>query len=398
MLPLVAALSLISVRADCLPDGTQQSGALYRICLPSGQWNGDLVLWAHGYVAPNQPLAIPDSQLPTPAGDTFSISQLVTQFGYAFATSSYSVNGLAIPQGVADLADLMNIFTQTIGYPNRVFLIGGSEGGLVAALSIEKHPELYTGALAACGPVGDFQKQINYVGDFRVIWDYFFPGSIPGAPFSIPQEVMDDWDSKYVPQITITGLSRPTAVLQLLNVTKAPVEFTLAGLTQTIGGLLWYDVFGSNDAALKLGGQAYDNSDRSYTGSLDDATLNATVPRFIADTTALATLISGFTTSGILTRPLVTIHTTGDTIVPYWHEDLYSAKVAASGSDSMETSIRIERYGHCEFQAAEAVAAFSILLQKTTGAPLANPEQILPDDASLASYQTLMQQYVQPNP
>ena len=40
-------------------DGTQTSGALYRICMPNSNWNGELVVYAHGYVAPDDPLAIP---------------------------------------------------------------------------------------------------------------------------------------------------------------------------------------------------------------------------------------------------------------------------------------------------------------------------------------------------
>ena len=30
-----------------------------------------------------------------------------------------------------------------------------------------------------CGPVGDFQKQIDYLGDFRVLFDYYFPNIMP---------------------------------------------------------------------------------------------------------------------------------------------------------------------------------------------------------------------------
>ena len=37
-------------------EGVMEHGALYRICFPS-TWNGDLVLYAHGYVAPHRELA-----------------------------------------------------------------------------------------------------------------------------------------------------------------------------------------------------------------------------------------------------------------------------------------------------------------------------------------------------
>ena len=41
-------------------------------------------------------------------------------------------------------------------------------------------------ALALCGPVGDFAGQIDYLGDFRVLFDYFFPGVIPGDRWTCP--------------------------------------------------------------------------------------------------------------------------------------------------------------------------------------------------------------------
>ena len=50
----------------------------------------------------------PEDQLYLPDG-TY-IPDAANLLGYAFATTSYSVNGLAIKQGLADLADLVSIF------------------------------------------------------------------------------------------------------------------------------------------------------------------------------------------------------------------------------------------------------------------------------------------------
>jgi hypothetical protein len=90
-------------------DGTQASGAIYRICMPS-LWNGDLIVYAHGYMAPNQPVHIPEEQLYLPDG-TY-IPTAINLLGYAFATTSYSTNGLAVREGLADLVDLVSIFKQ----------------------------------------------------------------------------------------------------------------------------------------------------------------------------------------------------------------------------------------------------------------------------------------------
>jgi hypothetical protein len=39
----------------------QASGAKYRICIPIfTRWNGDLIVYAHGYVPATEPVAIPE--------------------------------------------------------------------------------------------------------------------------------------------------------------------------------------------------------------------------------------------------------------------------------------------------------------------------------------------------
>src|SRR5512136_241324 len=92
--------------AACV-DGPQASGAIYRICMPF-LWNNDLIVYAHGYMAPNQPVRIPEEQLHLPDG-TY-IPDVVNLLGYAFATTSYSTNGLAVREGLSDLVDLVRIF------------------------------------------------------------------------------------------------------------------------------------------------------------------------------------------------------------------------------------------------------------------------------------------------
>jgi hypothetical protein len=80
-------------------------------------------------------------------------------------------------------------------------MLGASEGGLIATLSVEQTPALFSGRRALCGPIGDFQYQVNYIGDFRVLSDYFFPGVLPGSPTRIPARLIRNWDSFYVPRV-----------------------------------------------------------------------------------------------------------------------------------------------------------------------------------------------------
>src|SRR3990172_6001215 len=123
---LFARPAAASTSSVCEPDGTQPGGAIYRICMPSaGSWNDDLVIYAHGYVAYNKPITIPEDQLRLPNGT--SLPELVNSLGFAFATTSYRINGLAVEDGVEDLVELAGIFSTTHGAPGHIYLAGVSE-------------------------------------------------------------------------------------------------------------------------------------------------------------------------------------------------------------------------------------------------------------------------------
>lgn len=376
VLLLAPGLTWAACSSTCMPDGTQNSGAKYRICMPEKAcWNGNLVVYAHGFVDPTQPIAIPEDQLVL--SDGTSLPALVNGLGFGFAVSSYSTNGLAVLPGIQDLLDLVNIFHAQVGKPTRTYLAGVSEGGLVTALSIERYPNVYNAGLATCGPIGDFPGQIDYFGDFRVVFNYLFPGILPGSAVTIPQNLINDWTSVYSPAVTTAVAANPTAAQQLLTITLAPGTGT-AEINETIQTALWYDVFATNDATQKLGGDPYDNRFRIYTGSSNDLDLNLKVERSTAAPAAVNSM-KQYQTTGKLTRPLVTLHTTGDQLVPYWHEQLYWLKASAAGSLSELSVVPVFRYGHCNFQAADVLYGFGLMLLKDLGQPMnSSAAQVLP--------------------
>jgi pimeloyl-ACP methyl ester carboxylesterase len=356
-------------------NGSQNSGAVYRICMPGPpiDWNGDLVVYAHGYVPPGPVTGIPEDQMSLPDG-TY-LPDLVTSQGYAFATTSYSKNGLVIRQGITDILDLVELFkVQKNAAPRYVYLVGVSEGGLITTLALEQHPDVFNGGMEVCGPIGDFSRQVNYFGDFRVLFDYFFPGVLPPSPVSIPQDLMTDWTSIYTPKIQIAITKSPLKTLQLLTTGRAAIEpGNQASILQTVLGVLWYNVYATNDATSKLGDhQPFDNATRHYSGSLNDVRLNRLVQHFSADPAALAEIQDYYQTSGLLSVPLVSMHTIGDPIVPYWHTTLYRAKTLANHTALKYLNVPIFRYGHCTFQAKEVLAGFSLLVSRVSGAPLYN--------------------------
>ncbi len=343
-------------------EGTLPGGALSMICTPSSGWNGDLVIFAHGYIAFNEPL---DFQHLTFGGVDLPV--IAQRIGFAFATTSYRQNGLAILEGADDIRELVAAFRDTAGStPRRTYLIGASEGGIITTLLAERSPELFSGGLAMCGPIGSFRGQINYVGDFRVLFDYFFPGVIPGPPTEIPQEVIDNWKSVYEPKVTAALNANPDAAAQLIRTSKAAIDPNNPSETTvtTAVNVLWYNVFGTNDAVAKVGGNPYGNRFRWYWGSDDDRMLNDKVARFWADPKALAN-ITAYETTGSVEIPLVTLHTRGDEIIPYWHEQLYWAK--ARHAESKVTIIPTDGYGHCNFTLASVLFSFAVLVGRVSG-------------------------------
>lgn len=341
-------------------EGVQASGALYKICLPGlVNWNGELLVYAHGYVTADEPLALP--------GEADLIAQAANLQGLAFATTSYRTNGLAVVEGLADLVDLVGVFTAAHGAPSAVYLLGFSEGGLIATLALEQQPGLFAGGVAACAPIGNFQRQLNYITDFRLVFDYFFPGLMPGTGESVPPDLIANWDSHFTTSIepVVMDVAQAGKVAQLMAVTDAPTD--MARSRDTIYDTLRYHVIGTNDAVEKLGGLAFDNRARVYSGSEDDAALNKAIRRIQGEAAALAA-VAPLETSGRLRRPLVTLHTRQDAIVPYWHESLYQAKVSHWLAVGYLDEIVVEAYGHCNFTAGQVLNALGVLQNR-----VANP-------------------------
>ena len=345
----------------------KEVGSIYRICMPTDvQYNNKLVIWAHGFQDATDPVQIPEDQLSF--GD-FSIPEVITSLGYGFATNSYSKTGLAVVQGTADIVDLVSIFESLHGTPDKVFLTGASEGGLITALLAESPSSPFNACLAACGPVGDFPYQIKYFGDARATFEFFFPKLIPGyGPFNPPQRLIDIWVDYYYENKVKPVIFAPknrNKLDQWVKVANLPFDpnHKYGSLEITVRDVLRYAVVNINDAAATLGGFPFDNRWTWYRGSRNDFLLNLFVPRVGADPAAVAEMKKNYNTTGQLSIPLVTMHTLLDQQVPYFHEFLYNLKTLFQGSLLIEhVNIPINRFGHCNFTPDEALLGFGLML------------------------------------
>jgi len=128
--------------ADEVIEGRLGPGALYRLVRPTN-WNGSLLLYAHGYVPAAAPVALPAE------ADLFVA--LFGPRGYAIAFSSYSENGWAVKDGVQRTRQLLDIFAGRFGAPSRIYVGGASMGGLIAIKLLEDQPDLFAGARSSRG-------------------------------------------------------------------------------------------------------------------------------------------------------------------------------------------------------------------------------------------------------
>jgi len=361
---LFAIVPARSEAATCDPDGLQASGSIYRICMPpAGQYNGNLVIFAHGFQDAGTPVSIPEDQL---CFGGLCLADFITQLGFAFATNSYSKTGLAILQGKDDIIDLVHVFAVQKGMPNKVYLVGASEGGIITALAVEQRPEIFSAGLAACGPIGDFPFQINYFGDARATFQYFYPGLIPGDPFNPPPVLMQNWENYYqsVVRPVVFNPANRNVLDQWVRVAQLPFDPNdyLGTVEVSVHDVLRYGVVDLTEGAATLGGFPFDNSARWYTGSDNDLFLNFLVTRVAASPVAVEKM-KEYNTTGRLSRPLITLHTTQDQQVPNLHELFYALKTIQSGSFiTRHFPLQIERFEHCNFTAEEAVFAFALML------------------------------------
>src|SRR5690348_7588974 len=222
--------------------GVIGDGADYGIFVPAN-WNGDVVFYAHGIIPPLAPVALPGPQDWDDAG---ALRDALGAAGYAVAYSSFSENGYAIKDGMQRTHQLRGIFTSKVGNPRRSYLIGHSLGAQVVQALAETYPEQYNGALAMCGVLGGTRMQVQYIGDIRALFDYFYPGVLPGGVMD--PIVVTDVTSQIQNPVLGAVIANPTG----LGLIAASNQVQLAGnnpteLLTSLVNALAYHALGVSD-------------------------------------------------------------------------------------------------------------------------------------------------------
>ena len=323
-------------------------GALYEIALPTGVWNGDLVVYAHGIGGrvPSAPIALPDYD---PKFRAFRES--VASQGFALVYSSYSVNGYGMMKdGTQRTHQLRGLFASSVGQPSRTYLVGDSMGGLIAVKLVESFPDQYNGALSLCGILAGGVETVSYLVDAKLVFDYFFPGV---APDSLAESSPIDFSPgsptyEGVRAALVGGLSSPgLPTRQFATAAKLPA-IGAAEMVQGGMAVIGMNVTqGPNLLDVTNGHMFYDNSRTWYTGSDDDVALNAGIARYVSDPSAINYLEHYYRPSGALRVPLLTLSTARDPISPKFHEARYKEAAVQAGAESYLLQLEVDAFGHC---------------------------------------------------
>ena len=66
--------------------------------------------------------------------------------------------------------------------------------------------------------------------------------------------------------------------------------------------------------------------------------------------------------TGRVQIPTVTLHTTRDPLVPYWHEAVYRFLATEQHREGLLVQQSVDRFDHCEFMDSEVAHAFAGLV------------------------------------
>ena len=350
-----------------LPGATAHWGvhtrAGFRAEVPDN-WNGSLVMWAHGFRGTGLELTV----------DNHPLRPLLIALGFAWAASSYSRNDYDVTTGVQDTHALAEFFEDLVGEPDRVYMTGASMGGHITGVSIEQYPDAYDAALPICGVLGDY-----------ALFDYFLDFNAAAQQLGTGASQFPVDPAQYI-GVTVPAIKAGLAAAWpfLLN----PDGENLKSLTELRSGgerpnfdeafVFWNSIptatgpgnflfnLGLGDGTLpRAPGVGVDNIGVVYqfdtvpTLTPDEQALNDGIVRVAADPqTFNRGLHQVPRISGDIGIPVLTLHNLGDLFVPVLNEVEYVQRVTANGKRDLLVQRAIRGVNHCDFTAAEFSTAF----------------------------------------
>ncbi|MEU0127969.1 hypothetical protein [Streptomyces sp. NPDC006289] len=308
--------------------GQDAHGAHYTVAVPR-EWNGTLVLHAHG--GPD----LGAESDPRRSSDDLARWSVMVDQGYAWAGSAYRRGGYGTRMAASDTESLRRLFTKEFGRPATTLVHGQSWGGNVAAKTIEMYGtgahSPYDGALLTNGVLAGGSRGYDYRVDLRVVYQYYCRNhprpSEPSYPLwkGLREDSAMTHAGLRARLEECTGYASPAAdrtpvqqrnLDDILAVTKIP--------ERTLESHLGFATFTFRDIVKRVGLRSpFSNEHVRYSGSHDDAALNAGVERFAADPSARRDLSYDSDLTGAVGIPVLTLHAIDDPTAFVEHEAAY---------------------------------------------------------------------------
>jgi hypothetical protein len=334
--------------------------AAYDIEVPPN-WNGDLVMYAHGYRGTGHVLTV---DVPP-----FGLRDRLVAEGYAWAASSYYDNDYDVEAGILSTHDLAQHFGDLVKKPNNTYLVGVSMGGHVTGRSIEQYPHFYVAALPMCGVLGDNQLFDFFTDENLVAQDL---ANVPNYPPTA------DYLANSVPKIEaalgLNGIVPGGSPTNQLGLQYRSIVINRSGGNRPGANnafSFWYSFHfpftlwaPDNGGTLAQNpGRLATNVDTVYSPNTP-VDVNATVTR-VAPTDPVDRVRNSLTQSpnikGTPVIPVLTLHDLGDLFVPFSMEEIYAGEVAQHGHDDLLVQRAIRAANHCEFSPSEVGRAWDDL-------------------------------------
>ncbi|WP_210588647.1 hypothetical protein [Streptomyces sp. GESEQ-35] len=344
-------------RASCYT-GQDSQGAYYAIAVPD-DWNGSLVVHAHG--GPD----LGTGSDPARSLDDLARWSVMVDEGYAWAGSSYRRGGYGTRMAAEDTENVRWLFVREFGEPRRTYVHGQSWGGNVAAKVVETYGTRrgpYDGALLTNGVLAGGSRGYDYRVDLRVVYQYYCQNHPrPSEPqYPLWQGLRAD--------STMTAAGLRARLQECTGFASAPQDRTplqqrnlddILAVTKiperTLESHLRFATFTFRDIVhSRLGDRnPFGNQGVRYSGSHDDAALNAGVERFTADPSAVRDLSYDSDLTGRATIPVLTMHAIDDPTAFVEHEAAYRASLEGAHRDRYLVQTFTREREHSELSDAE---------------------------------------------
>ncbi len=346
-------------------------GAAYRIEIPT-HWNGDLVLWAHGLALEALVVNPPDA-----------LRQQFVSEGYAWAASSFSDTGFIPGIGTNDTLELKRYFALRFGKPKHTYIGGNSMGGNIVVLSLENFPEEYDGGLSLCGVVSG-EEWIDYLMGWAMAAEFIAGAKLPleEGKARVSEVLETQILSALGPPETPTVKGQAFASV-IRNLTGGSRPFFSEGYAAAYAGN--FGLVAGDPGGLLPSAGAGDTRYLNYQADpglgFDGASINDGVRRITPDPAKrdAATHPESAPTTGNLQDPLLTLHETGDLIVPITMEQSYRNKVDAAGKGDLLVQRVIRGALHCWFSEEEMTRAWDDLVNWVSNGERPAGDNVLDD-------------------